>query len=124
MYIDRQRRKRRSPLLIVVGLILLVGAAYAINQQASLIDIRNPLVPPEPTPTPTRSALSYLADAESLYANGQIVEASAAYAAVVALEPANDEALRWQAKLEALRGHASKAVVLSLIHISEPTRPY
>ena len=60
MYIDRQRRKRRSPLLIVVGLILLVGAAYAINQQASLIDIRNPLVPPEPTPTPTRSALSYL----------------------------------------------------------------
>ncbi|MFZ2421014.1 MAG: tetratricopeptide repeat protein, partial [Anaerolineae bacterium] len=113
MYIDRRRRKRRSPLLLLVGLILLVGAAYAINQQTGLIELRNPLVPPEPTPTPTRSALSFLADAESLYANGQIVEASEAYAAVAALEPENDEALRWQAKLEALRGHAGKAVALA-----------
>ncbi len=113
MYISRQRRKRRSYLPLIIVVLLVIGAAYVINQSADLIKLRNPLVPPEPTPTPTRSPLSYLAEAELLYANGQIPEAIEAYAGVTALEPDNDEALRWQARLHTLMGHTSVGVTLA-----------
>ncbi|QLQ07956.1 MAG: tetratricopeptide repeat protein [Anaerolineae bacterium] len=124
MYISRRRRKRRSILPFIIIGLLLIGAAYVINQSANLIELRNPLVPPEPTPTPARSALSYLAEAESLYANGQIPEAIGAYAGVAALEPDNDEALRWQARLHALLGHTAAAVTLAQKAVDiDPTEP-
>ncbi len=129
MYINRSykskyRRRSRWPLFLL--LLLAVGAViYAlvsagvvsVSEQAGharvAVDPRNPFVPVLPSPTPTRTPLSYLAEAEDHYKAGRLGQALAAYAQVTAEEPANDEAYRWQAWLLILRGRPGEAVPLA-----------
>ena len=92
MYLDRAytpRRRRRGlarfwplMLLAIVGIIL-------YEQQPSWITARMP----EPTVVPTRSAVSFLADADIAYRSGNIEGAIAAYEQVMRLEPENPKPL-------------------------------
>lgn len=78
-------------MLILVIVILLVGGYYA-NSQFELV--RNPFETPTPTLTPTRTTLSYLAEAQAYYEQGKLPEAIAAYEIVAEREPENDEVRR------------------------------
>jgi tetratricopeptide (TPR) repeat protein len=98
MYLDRTyhpRRRRRGimrfwplMLLAILGIILYV-------QKPSWIMAKLP----EPTVAPTRSAISFLADADIAYRSGNINGAIAAYEEVIRLEPSNPKPL---AELSAL----------------------
>jgi tetratricopeptide (TPR) repeat protein len=69
-------------LLAVVGIILYVQKPSWIAAQF-----------PEPTVVPTRSAVSFLADADIAYRSGNITGAIAAYEQVIRLEPSNPKPL-------------------------------
>ncbi len=98
MYLDRTyrpRRRRRGigrfwPLILLaaVGIIL-------YEQQPSWLAPGSAA----PTPIPTRSAISFLADADIAYRSGNIAAAITAYERVMQLEPANPKPL---AQLSAL----------------------
>jgi tetratricopeptide (TPR) repeat protein len=86
MYLEPtiRRKKRRSSPLRVMFLLMLITAGiyvYALIQQEQ---IESPFIP---TPTPTRAALSFAAEAEELYLQGKLAEAIVAYEQAIALEP-------------------------------------
>lgn len=91
MYLDRTYRPRRKGrgfwrfwplyLLAVIGIIL-------YEQQPAWLAPSNP----EPTAIPTRSAVSFLADADIAYRSGNLDAAIAAYKHVMQLEPDNAKA--------------------------------
>jgi tetratricopeptide (TPR) repeat protein len=121
-YRSRYRRRSRWPLILL--LIALAGSLiYALVSTGMLtmkqgraevsLSPRNPFKPTLPSPTPTRTALSYLAEAEDLYKAGKLTAAGQAYARGTELEPNNDEAYQWQAWLSILRGRPNEAVPLA-----------
>jgi tetratricopeptide (TPR) repeat protein len=113
MNIDRRYhgRRRRSPWPFIVLLFVLAGGMYLLATRTRFFE--NPFNPLMPTPTPTRSAVSYLAEAEDYYQAGKLKSALEAYAHVAELEPTNDEAFRQQAWLLILLGHPTKAIPLA-----------
>ncbi|HIC88226.1 MAG TPA: tetratricopeptide repeat protein, partial [Anaerolineae bacterium] len=138
MYLDRGKqswsaRRKRPPIWRFVLIVVVIAVvAYELNQRTGFL--QNPLNPLQPTPTPTRTVLSWLVEAEDAYAQGDLDKASAAYRQIAhlvsieppdeegglqwkiqveGLEPDNDEVLAWQARLEALRGHTEEAVKLA-----------
>ncbi len=111
MQIDRRYRgrRRRSPWpLIFLILVILVPGVHFLATRTRFFE--NPFNPLQPTPTPTRSAVSYLADAEDAYRAGLLAAAAGHYEQVVALEPENDEAFNRIAWLWILRGHPDRAI--------------
>ncbi|MHB9082953.1 MAG: tetratricopeptide repeat protein [Bellilinea sp.] len=79
------RRRRRSKTLTIIILVLLVGGAVYINQ------VIVPQTPPlfMPTPTPTTSPESYLAEAEQFVAEGKYAQAIQNYKDALLLNPDN-----------------------------------
>ncbi|MCE5209838.1 MAG: tetratricopeptide repeat protein [Chloroflexi bacterium] len=79
-----KKRRRSNPWRVIV-LILLVSGALYINQ------VVVPATPPLfiPTPTPTRSPESYVADAENMLAEGRISPAIDAYYEAIRADPRN-----------------------------------
>jgi tetratricopeptide (TPR) repeat protein len=114
MYIDRRYRGRRRrsfwPVVIVIVPLLVVGI-YLLSTRTRFFE--NPFDPFPPTPTPTRSAISFLAEAEDHYKAGRFLPALESYGKVAELEPENDEALRQQAWLQIQLGHPDKGVELA-----------
>ena len=111
MYIDRRYRGRRprSPWPIIVLItIILAPAIYLLATRTRFFE--NPFNPLQPTPTPTRSGVSYLAEAEDAYKAGRLAGAAESYQRAIELEPENDEALRQMAWLWILRGKPELAV--------------
>lgn len=79
------KKRRRSNPWRVIALVLLVGAALYVNQ--IIVPATQPLF--IPTPTPTRSPESFVADAEALLAEGRISPAIDAYYQAVRADPRN-----------------------------------
>jgi tetratricopeptide (TPR) repeat protein len=111
MYIDRRYRgrKKRSPwpFVLLLGLILIPGV-YLLATRTRFFE--NPFNPLAPTATPTRSAVSYLAEAEDAYNAGLFAQAAASYEKMVSLEPENHRTLYQMAWLWILRGHPERAI--------------
>jgi tetratricopeptide (TPR) repeat protein len=93
----------------VIFLLLLISAGIYIYAMIRRQQVENPFVP---TPTPTRAAPSYAAEAEELYLQGRLDEAAALYEQAVALDP--DDVLFYipLVRLLALEGRAVEAVRL------------
>lgn len=92
MYLDRTyrpRRRRRGLARFWPLMLLAVLGIVLYEQQPAWIMARFP----EPTVIPTRSAVSFLADADIAYRSGNIEDAIAAYEQVMRLEPANPKPL-------------------------------
>lgn len=105
MYYDRSRR-RSSPRRILVLLILMgIGIFLIANQN----DLRQRVIPP-PTPTATRTAKSYVVEAESLAQTGNLKAATDAYIQAVSLEPENVDVLVTLARLMTLTNRTVEAV--------------
>jgi tetratricopeptide (TPR) repeat protein len=111
MYLDRSYRPRRKQrgfwrfwplyLLAVLGIII-------YEQQPAWLAPRLP----EPTAIPTRSAVSFLADADIAYRSGNIDAAIAAYAHVMQLEPDNAKAPAALSALYLILNDYDKALAL------------
>jgi thioredoxin-like negative regulator of GroEL len=88
-------------LLILVG----IGVFLIANQN----ELRQQVIPP-PTPTATRTAKSYVVEAESLAQTGNLKAAANAYIQAVSLEPDNAEVLMTLARIMALTDRTAEAV--------------
>src|SRR5512136_1957110 len=108
MHIDRRYRgrRRRSLWPFIPLLLVLAVSTYLLATRTRFFE--NPFDPLRPTPTPTRTALSYLAEAEDYYNAGQLTSALKAYERASELEPSHDEAFRQQAWLLIQLGHPAK----------------
>jgi tetratricopeptide (TPR) repeat protein len=99
MYLDRTyhpRRRRRGIMRFWPLMLLAILGIILYEQQPDWLVNRMP----EPTVIPTRSAVSFLADADIAYRSGNISGAIAAYQEVMRLEPTNPKPL---AALSALK---------------------
>ena len=111
MQIDRRYRGRRRrspwPIIFLILLVVLPGVYFLATRTRFF---ENPFNPLQPTATPTRTAVSYLAEAEDAYRAGLLTAAAESYTRVVELEPENDTAFNRLAWLWILRGHPDRAV--------------
>ena len=108
MYLEPRRRKsRRSSLWRALILLLLIGASIYAYIQIRQQQVEIPFVP---TPAPTRSALSYVSEAEELYLQGKLSGAIVAYEQAVALDPGDVLLYIPLARLLALEGRTAEAV--------------
>ena len=89
MYLG-SRPRRRSPRLIILLLLLILAATVMVNY----ISTHRPVwVTFQPTPTATRPARSYVAEAEAYYGEGQLDEAISSFQHAAGLAP-DDPAIR------------------------------
>jgi len=106
MYTLGTRRRRSSPRRILVLLILIGTGVFVIINQNQL---RQDLTPP-PTPTATRTARSYVVEAESVFEAGDVPATIDAYIQAVSLEPQNVTVLLKLSRLLILRGRTADGV--------------
>ncbi len=105
MYYDRPRRRSSLRRVLVLLILVAVGIVLLINQN----ELRQRINPP-PAPTATRTARSYVVEAESLAQTGNLKAAADAYIQAVSLEPDNVEALITLSRLLALTDRTEEAV--------------
>jgi tetratricopeptide (TPR) repeat protein len=115
MYLEpsfrRKKKRRSSPIRVMILLLLIFAAIYTytnIEQQ----EVEHPFATTL-TPTPTRSAFSYIAEAEDLYAQGQVTQTIAVYQYALQLEPRNVQALIPLARLLTLEGQHFEAIQMA-----------
>jgi tetratricopeptide (TPR) repeat protein len=121
MYIGR-KPQRRSPRLTLLLLVLIaIASSFVYYIWTYQPQWANPL---EPTPTPTRTAESYILEAEAYYGQGQLDEAIAAYEQAVPIKPEDamtharlSQLLVWRERTAEAVGQAEQAVLL------EPSNP-
>lgn len=89
---------KRSSLYRIFVLLLLLLAALWFWQEASRGAIRPPFLP---TPTPTRTAQSYLLEGEAYFAAGYLEAAIASYQEAARLEPSNAQIWAQLARIQA-----------------------
>jgi len=106
MYYYRPERKRRSsPVRVLILLVLIGGVLYVVTQRPELVTSHF-----VPTPTPTRSLASYLDEAEALYLRGELDDAIHLYEKAAGLDPDNTTIyVRWS-RLLAIRHLTAEAV--------------
>ncbi len=99
------RRKRRPNIFgwVVFGLVVLFG--YYFNQ-VYLPSQPNPFVP---TPTPTRSAEAYAAEAEKLMADGKFLQAIESYKEAIRSSPQDPSLYIAMARVQVLAGQPKEA---------------
>jgi tetratricopeptide (TPR) repeat protein len=86
MYLG-SRPRRRSPRLTILLLLMILAATLFVHYIATYRpDWSKPF---EPSPTPTRPASWYVAEAEAYYGEGQLDQAINSYQQAVTLEPDN-----------------------------------
>lgn len=98
MYLDRdytpRRRRNRSSWFWWIAILAFIGSYFYARQPEWLVN-----QPLQPTPTPTRSALSWQAEAEIHREVGNYPAALAAYQRAAQLEPENPDPLVAQAEI-------------------------
>ncbi len=99
-YHDRRRRRSRWPFLLILALF--AAGAYLLLTRTTLVN--SPLAPPTITPTATRTAASFASEAAEHYAFGRLAAAGSSYLRVTELDPLNDEAYSWLARIWVYRG--------------------
>ncbi len=99
-------RRRSSPRRVMLLLVLIgAGVLVIINQN----QLRQDLIP-APTPTATRTARSYVVEAESLFEAGDVPKTIDAYIQAVSLDPQNVDVLIKLSRLLTLRGRTTEGV--------------
>jgi len=107
--IHRKRKRRSSPVRVAILVALICLGLYVyVNVKQELVE--HPFVP---TPMPTRSALSYVTEAEALYLRGEMTRTIAAYRQAIELEPGNVEPYVPLSRLLVLGGDVSEGVQLA-----------
>jgi tetratricopeptide (TPR) repeat protein len=106
MYIRPPKRRRSSPLRVLILLVLVAAGAYI------LIYRRDAIRPLQigPTPTPTPAADEIMDRAHDLYMEGDLDAAIAAYAQATVLDPGDPMPYVWWSLLLTLRGRTDEAV--------------
>lgn len=110
MYLEptiQRKKKRRSSPVRVIFLLIMIGAALYVYITIQQEKVESPFVP---TPVPTRSASSYVFEAEELYLRGHLTETIAAYEQAILLEPGNVLLYIPLSRLLALEGRTFEAV--------------
>lgn len=110
---SRRRRRRSSLWRILLLLCLNAGGLYLIYNLRGGTYSMPTLTTPTPMATPTRSAVSFAAEASDLYWEGRLDESIAAYRAALDLEPERLELYVALARLLILRGHPEQGVDLA-----------
>ena len=105
MYYDRSRRKSSLRRILILLILVGVGVFLLINQN----DLRQQVNPP-PAPTATRTARSYVVEAESLAQTGNLQDAITAYIQATTLEPKNIDVLVTLSRLLAMVDRTAEAV--------------
>ncbi len=111
MYLGSRPKRRRSSPWRVLTLLVLIGIGVYV-----LMQVRQEPVEPAavvPTPTATRVASSYAAEAEDLYWEGDLAGAIAAYERALEMDPGRVEVTVSLARLLALEGRTMEAVELA-----------
>ncbi len=111
MYLDRTykpRRPRGNGRIWWFIVIVFIGSYLYVRRPDWLVT--RPL---QPTPTPTRSAVSWQAEAESYMARGDFDAAITAYQQVARLEPNNADPLVAQALIHIIERHIPRAYELA-----------
>lgn len=112
----RPREKSRGPLgtFILFTLLLVMSGVLAllIGIYTGYFDVEVPTLAShfEPTPTPTRSPLLYVADGDAYFATGKLAEAIAAYEQAIQIDPDNDTPYIRQSRLLVYTRDTAKAV--------------
>lgn len=112
MYLDRTyhpRRRQRGIMRFWPLMLLAVIGIILYEQQPSWLTERTP----EPTAIPTRSAVSFLADAEIAYRSGKFDDSIAAYEQVMRLEPTNPKPFAALSSLYLILGDLDKSYDLA-----------
>jgi len=101
------RRHRRPSAWRILLLVVLIGAALYVNQ------VVVPATPPLfiPTPTPTSSPESFVAQAEQLYSEGKLTLAVEAYKQAINADPTNPANYTALARLQVYTGAYDEAIL-------------
>ena len=103
--LTRKRRRRSNPWRILI-LVALIGGMLYVNRV--VLPNTDPLF--VPTPTPTRSPESYVNEAKSLYEQGKIKQAIAAYEEAILADPENASNYVELARIQILDGDYEEAL--------------
>ncbi len=109
MYLDhdyRPRRRRRNGIGRFWPLFVLAAVAIILYETQPGWLVERPI---EATPTPTRSAASFLAEAEAALLRGDYSAAIAAYERVASIDPQNPEPYIVKSRLFLIDGNAQAA---------------
>ena len=101
-----RRPKRRSSPWRILLLLALIGIALYFNQ------VVVPATPPlfMPTPTPTRSPESFIADAEKFYNEGKLTQSIEAYKQAILADPNNPSLYVTLARIQVFAGDYKEAI--------------
>jgi tetratricopeptide (TPR) repeat protein len=105
MSMTRRPRRRSSPWRILL-LLALIGVALYFNQ------VVVPATPPLfiPTPTPTRSPESFIADAEQYYNEGKLTQSIESYKQAILADPNNPSLYVTLARIQVFAGQYKEAI--------------
>ncbi len=113
-YYLRPRRPRSPFWRILILLILIASSVYLLIQ---LWDEESGGLPalstPVPLPTPTRSAVSFSAEAMDFYRGGQLTAAAEAYQQALDLEPGQADLYLSLARISIFRGRPDRGLVMA-----------
>ena len=104
MYIRPERKRKSSPLRVLILVLLIIGGVYVLTERKDLLESFGP------TPTPTVTAAYYVGQGDDLYSQGRYDQAIAAYQQAVEQDPKQAMAYARASRLLAFRGHHREAV--------------
>lgn len=121
MYIGRKPRRRSARRILLLLMLIAIGSSFVYYIWTYQPQWARPL---EPTPTPTRTAQSYIIEAEAFYGQGQLDESIAAYKQAVSINPDDTMAHVRLAQLLILRQRTAEAIAQAKQAVLlEPSNP-